>query len=303
METEINNKTKAPEESIDDTLTKKVRFTDPLELLTPENIGQNLGEWIDACDPLLREQSFGWGGPKVVANYIKNTDKMKSAWDYYKEKNIAILESDKALCEQICDIHIFHIIAKEWSARPDICYGSYEQQVMLYVIKHNLLLHKKDCLEKFVHRLLVLSYEYEHKYDFERDGEDENGKAIYKKKEPVLKEIPLNQQASFAIFFYPNLQFLWKKENETRYSLACEDIKRGVDSFCEVLKQVEPNLPVCGCNGFGCSLEFAAKKAIDNALKVYYEALPSSYSAINFRLKFNKKPLSITQETAYTVNF
>ncbi len=301
METEINNKTKAPEESIDDTLTKKVRFTDPLELLTPENIGQNLGEWIDACDPLLREQSFGWGGPKVVANYIKNTDKMKSAWDYYKEKNIAILESDKALCEQICDIHIFHIIAREWSARPDICYGSYEQQVLLYVIKHNLLLHKKDCLENFVHRLLVLSYEYEHKYDFEYDR-DENGKAICKKKESIMKEIPLNQQASFAIFFYPNLQFLWKKENETRYTLSCEDIKRGVDSFCQALKQVEPNLPPCGYYGYTWSVEYAAKKAIDHALEVYYEALPLS-DCKYFRLKFNQKPISIAQEMAYCVKF
>ena len=325
---ENTKKTKASEEMLCNEMTKKPRriaaqpfadLSDPIFAMTEDEIRQSLSDWFDACDTRLQNQGYGWAyTPSVAKDFVKS-GKIRTCLDYYKDKSAALLETDKALCEGLCNLHIFHIIAREWSARPTICYGSYETQVLLFVLKHATTRNKLDTKEagKVLIRLLDLSHAYssDYKWSIHLDaikakqealelGEtvEENEPKTPPTKpvdEPRMPKVPLAQQAAVAIFFFPNLQFLYKeKEQKVTYRLACDNIKQGVESFAEALQQLDPSL-TGGFYGFSWSHMVAAQKALDHAIN----ACDKSLSFRFHELKLHDKPLSIKQEMAYVINF
>lgn len=156
-------------------------------------------------------------------------------------------------------------------------------------------------MEKFVLRLLNLSYHIKHAGDIEKDGEDEKGNIKWKKAKPGdIKKIEPHQQAAMGIFFYPNLQFLFKRKDQgERYFLVCESIKYGVDSFCEVLQQLDERLRPSYRTEW--SHQHAGQRALDHALEKCHNAL--KYYPHWYDFKFNEKPLSIFQEMAFNVSF
>ena len=320
MEIEINNKkTKASTEmeSLDGASQKKkvraaltlVDEMDPVFKITKEELTASINKWFDDCDPSLRETCFGWGYYPMVAKEMHErrsaTRTLSLYAEYYKDKAALLLENDKALCEGICPLHVFHIAAYEWSDRPNITYGSFEQQVLFFVMKHNLQQQKTTSMEKFVHRLLDLSYQIYRGDEYEKDGKDEQGKIVWKKKNMLahITKIEPNQQAAVGIFFYPNLQFLYKrKAGDEKYALVCHEFKRGVDSFCESLQQLDERLSPPHYGSFEWSHMVAGQKALDHALEKMHQFL--EYPESSFReLKFNEKPLSIVQVTAFCAKF
>lgn len=305
MEIDNNKKIKAStaaEELDGAPEVKKARLsveTDPILQMSDEEINQSLSDWFDACDPALRQQSFGHENKNVVTDYINNKPphwKSRSCTTYYESAPLSMLVSDKALCEGICNLHIFHIIAKEWDQDPSRC--SYEQQLILFVVKHNLMLKKESVsMEKFVIRLLSLSYDYPRNL---RYYQDENSVIKIEHTHPrPMTEVQNSQSASVVIFFYPNLQFLFKREGENNYILACEDIKCGPDSFCEALQQLNPLINSNGSD-FHWSIKEATQKVFDQVLMKYNQYLKNP---ILYCLEFNKKPLCVTQEMAFCVSY
>lgn len=308
---EINTKkTKASTESLADAPQKKkvramltlVDKDDAVFKMTKEELKVSLANWFDACDPSLRKTCFGWGFSPKVAKEMHERRSVRKALEmydtYYKDKPASLLADDKALCEGICPLHVFHIAAYEWSDDPDITYGSYEQQVLFFVMKHNLQKQTAVSIEKFVHRLLDLSYQLYVGEQYKEAGEDESGKIIWKKKTkiPHITKIEPHQQAAIGIFFFPNLQFLYKpKKEDTHYTLVCHEFKLGLASFCESLQQLDPRISPPHWRH-----ECTGRNALDHAIAMFHKLLAYPES---MELKFNEKPLTVVERMAFCAKF
>lgn len=118
-------------------------------------------KWFDDCDPELRKHKYGWDGNyDVIDPLIENTH-WEMCYLFYKEgDNINLLQTDMALCEGICDIRVFHVIAALWNFKPYLQRGSHEQQACFHVIKHNMIMNKKstDDICAFLLRLFDISH-------------------------------------------------------------------------------------------------------------------------------------------------
>lgn len=269
--------------------------TDPELRMREEEIAQSFVDWMDSCDDTFRRRGFG---EFSVEEYIKVNS--RSCAPFYEDhpSDIALLESDKALCEGICsNVHILHIIAEEW------CRNSYPHSdkmlVFFYVIKHNLLrLDDQVRAARFVERLFELSYMYPRgsmlKYQTPK-GEVKVRHSSFQSKH-CMKELPSDMYASFAVFFYPNLQFLVKKENGVGYIAACSNIKQSYDAFLQIL-QSQLNPPVAPDHW---SLKEATSKALDHALLNLHNHLKNPTTDV---LEFNTKPLVLTSEVVAIVSF
>lgn len=313
-----NNKRKASDEMSNE-MTRKQRkilnplfadLDDPVFAVSVAVLRKLLANWFDACDPWLLEQGFGTGlTPNVAKDYVESVH-IQTCIDYYRDKSAVLLEADKALCDGLCDLNIFHIIAREWTARPTSHFGSYEIQVLLFVLKHAIIRKNLDreAAGRVLVRLLDLSYAYSDAYQVLCEREKQmtrEGETMEEEKKPVdeprMPKIPIAQQATVAIFFFPNLQFLYRPLDDVDgpYALACDNnIKQGVESFTESLAQLDDNLI-----RYDNSFVWSHKTAAENA---FTYAIANCNMALSFRFRpliLNDKPLSIKQEMAYVASY
>lgn len=259
---------------------------DSLFKMTENDIQVAFAQWFDDCDPSLRQQRYGWGSQDVINPYIKSHSSTDLCYEYYTRTREEQGEDDdqftkdKLLCEGICNLHIFHTIAREWIHRNHVCQGSYEQQVLFHVLKHNLVTKNADIT--FMIRLFDVASKYN----------------IYQKK-PV-RNTPIYQQTALAIFLYPNLHFLVKLPSN-HYALSCENIKE-VSGFEEVIRQANTVDSGNNCVPFNDkSYTRATKEALDYVIKKWDSFLQKRYPMSVFQFKV--RPLVLKREMSYCVSY
>lgn len=304
METEPKTrKTKASDEMIDDAVAKKkkkkvrireivkVDMSDALFAMTNEEIRQSLSDWFDACDTELRKQRFGYGY-RVVNRFIKNSELIVSCADYYRYKEASLYERDKTLCEGVCNLHILHIVARQWSSQPNVYHGSCEIQALLHVLKCAML-RKENATELFV-RLLDLAGTYTEEVQKKLSEDSVDPLWVHN-----MDRIPVNLQAGVALFFYPNLRFLYKEPFSDEYILACGGIKDGVESFADALQQIHPDEFTLLSDAYTWSHMGAALTALVHAIEICEKTLQQRWQPLHF----NKKPLVLEEATTYVAYY
>lgn len=305
--TKTSNKTKATDE-ISSVEAKKPRtdekqydavdMNDPLFAMSTQEIRQSLSDWVDACDPKFQEERYGNGPCPSVTKNLLNSHMVASCAEYYRDKRADLLVKDKAPCDGICNLHILHVVARLWSWRPNICYGSFEIQVLSYVLKDTIKRNNLDNEKAgaLLIRLLDIAHAYSSDYK-KKDSVMVNG---IQKEEPRLWRVPTNQHAAVAIFFYPNLQFLYKRKDDEyeAYQFASSDIKRDVESFTDALIQICDGFAI-GVNAYQWFHTVPATKALEYAIKKCDKSLQKRHRP----LELHDTPLTVNKVTAYDVKF
>lgn len=162
-------------------------------------------DWIKDFDSRIlyssqgKPISYGWGyySPFIESDWIRCFTKGR-ARKYY-QKHPVKEEEDKALCQDICPLSVLHGLVKLLETRPNVCYGSYEIQIVCHPIKSLLVRHNRSIPE-FLKRLLTLYDESEDSY-FGYITPNMND-------EIRRKEIPKHLQIMIAIFLTENFTFL-----------------------------------------------------------------------------------------------
>jgi hypothetical protein len=166
--------------------------------------------WCNTCDPRIlynptdRPSCYGWGRQKIgeyIINSLKSIDEL-----YEDEKD---LENDKNLFGDICPLPIAHTIAEYWQHSPGVCYGSYETELLFFVLDFHIKSNgiRRDSI---LIRLMELA-------EFYRTGKVKY-LSYYN-----LKAIPYYAKNLLATMSYDNLKLL--KLRDGFYELITEDIK------------------------------------------------------------------------------
>jgi len=227
-------------------------------------------QWFDDCDPNLSISAYGWGLKSVIKPFIENYT--KSYKKYYGESDNEKLRKDLDLCRNVCSIHILHIIAKEWDRTPSICYGSYEQSCLFHVLKHYLVKANAN-IGAFLTRLLDLSYI------------NENQDKVKKHPSSILAR---HHKLPLTIFFFENLQFLYKKGQ--KYTLSAENIKNP-ESIDEVLNSCVPSIYYDYTHG-NEKYQAIADRIVNNVALLWNEFLEKKTKGDN-DLVFDLQPVKL----------
>ncbi len=188
-------------------------------------------DWLDDFDKLLLHNADGtdavYGSrfeTLMTDGWLEMFRGTKLSNTYYK-RNPEKLESDGALCQDICSLPILHGIITFLQTRPQVCHGSYQIQVVCHVIKEKLVRNNRD-IPAFLKRLIQLYHEYEYPDRLTKD---------YPWKDYHLKNTEKHLKLMIIIFLTDNLSFLlfgprtlFGITYSDRYQLCVEDIKNEI---------------------------------------------------------------------------
>lgn len=246
--------------------------------------------------------TYGWGGNTIQkSGYMDLFAKGRSR--RYYEKHPDRKEQDEVLCRDICPLSVFHGLVELFEFRPDICYGSYEMQIICHVIKSLLVKFGRD-IPTFLKRLLSLYDEEQYKmdklYDRRAGG---NGDIMKKVTKTRLKETPKHLQVTIAIFLTSNFSFMTTREvsseDGTKYkvpALMVGDIKDPVSLAEIVIRSLFP-----GKSGWDYSANSMAQlaKYMEPCLLQWREYMYGGCDSNRFSIKAMKAEESISVVSYY----
>jgi len=195
-----------------------------------------LFDWIRDFDERILTDSTGTpvlygGGYTVQESPWINLCTNGRSREYYK-KHPEKEDADRALCQDICPLLVFHGLIDIFESRPEVCYGSYDIQILCHPIKE-LLIQFNRSIPVFLKRLLSLYDESEDELSalrYRRNGPtDEDIKK--KKLTSRMEKTPKDLQIMIAIFLTTNFSFLKTRlignppTAEVVYAVRAENIK------------------------------------------------------------------------------
>lgn len=198
---------------------------------------ESFGTWVSGCDVLPKELPY-----EEMAKQVASVEKAYKDCPETKEK-------DLKLFSQICPLPIAHAIARCWSFRPGVCYGSYEQRFLFFVLDFYI----KKFAEKKRSLILVRLMEIAHYY-----GEEEE---IYLSDYHSVLKVPEFAETILAVMSYSNLTLIHPETPLLKITTQHIKDEFGFDTIAQ--QSLFPGQPSITNPTLFLSLEMAKSRAIE----------------------------------------